>query len=171
MQTVFLMSDIYDNTYFDIISILRQFKFSIIDSTHVHVFHSNRLAVEISGCLDIRTTKSTLLVLNKEQLPKISVRGAIKGICESSNHNALNVLKNNEIPAIVCGMSKTDTITFSSITNDKALISIQRRIKTNNGKILEPCEISIKLNHKYSNSAVICACSILLLNDISFTEI
>ena len=171
MQTVFLMSDKYDNTYYDIISILKQFQFSIVDSTYIHIFPSNRLAVEIGGRFDIKASKSTLLVLSEKQIPKISVHGTIKGICESSNHNALNILKDNEIPAIVCGMAKTDTITFSSITNDKALISIQRRIKTNNGKILEPCEISIKLNHKYSNSAVICACSILLLNDISFTEI
>ena len=171
MKTVFILSDANDKTYLEIINILKNFGFNIIDASNTHITQSNRFVIKVNSNMNISAKNATLLVLNKTKTQKISIDSSIKGICESSNQNALNILKHNNIPTIVCGTSNTDTITFSSITDDKALISVQRQIKTTNGRIIEPCEIAIKIAHKCSNSAVICACSVLILNDISITQI
>lgn len=171
MKTVFIMSDDNDQTYLEIIGILKNFGFNIIDPENTHITQNNRFAIKIKPNLNISAKNATLLVLNKRQTKPLMFNGSLKGICESSNQNALNILKLSNILTIVCGTSNTDTITFSSITNNKALISIQRQIKTTNGKIIEPCEIPITINHKFSNSAVICACSVLILNDIHITEL
>ncbi len=171
MKTVFIMSDDNDQIYLEIICILKNFGFNIIDSENTHITQTNRFAIKIMPNLNISAKKATLLVLNETKTRPVTLNGSIKGICESSNQNALNILKLSNISTIVCGTSNTDTITFSSITDNKALISVQRQIKTTNGKIVEPCEIPITINHKFSNSAVICACSVLILNDIDITEL
>ncbi len=52
--------------------------------------------------------------------------------------------------AISCGMSSKDSITYSSINDEKALICIQRRIIFN-GKAYEPCEFPVMLNKNISD--------------------
>ena len=60
--------------------------------------------------------------------------------CIFSNANALKILDlKNVNSAVSCGMQGLDTVTFSSISEDSALVCIRRRIIFC-GKVIEPCE-------------------------------
>lgn len=59
-------------------------------------------------------------------------------IFDKSNINNLYKLKNVH-NAVSCGMDLTDSVTFSSISEDSALVCIRRSIMLN-GYIAEPCE-------------------------------
>lgn len=171
MQTVFIMCDKNSSTYSQIIEILKEYNFSIIDDNKAILNHGSKVAVKITSQKQITTTDSLLLVLNSKSFTLPKFIGNIKVICESANIKALNFLKNSEMSVIIVGTSKTDTVTFSSISTTKALISVQRSIKNINGKIIEPCEISVNFKRKYSNSAVICAAALLLVLGIEIKDL
>ena len=60
-------------------------------------------------------------------------------VCSSADKNTLSFLFNKKVNVITCGLSITDTFTFSSLEQNK-IISLQRPIATLSEKILEPFE-------------------------------
>lgn len=60
--------------------------------------------------------------------------------CIFSSSNALKILElKNVNSAVSCGMQGLDTVTFSSISEDSALVCIRRRIVFCK-KVIDPCE-------------------------------
>ena len=68
-------------------------------------------------------------------------------ITESSNKKAICAISGNNAPCISCGMSGNDSVTLSSISDTDATISIQRSITDIKGKVIYPCDITVKLKH------------------------
>ena len=52
----------------------------------------------------------------------------IIGICEDSNTSALSLFKSNHLPALTCGISHKNTVTFSSIGEKEFILTLQREI-------------------------------------------
>lgn len=63
---------------------------------------------------------------------------------------------------ITCGMSSTDSVTLSSITENNATVCIQRRIRAFNNWIL-PCEYNVSFKTPSEPSAVLCAALLLII--------
>ena len=88
------------------------------------------------------------------------------GICSDSNHRALTLLYETRTPVITCGMNGLNTITLSSHTARSCSVTLQRAIKTINGKITDPAEIPIKLTSAHTPFTVMATSAVMLLNGI-----
>lgn len=84
-------------------------------------------------------------------------------VFESSNRGAVHMLAHTGCPVVTCGMSPRDTLSFSSNAFPTALVSVQRDIRTTNGRIIEPADFPVLLTGKASEYSVLAACATLLL--------
>ncbi|MFT3952379.1 MAG: hypothetical protein QM689_10630 [Oscillospiraceae bacterium] len=85
---------------------------------------------------------------NATTLPQGITGRNLTGILTQSNHRLTESLKNANIPVLTCGMSQKDTVTYSSFTGDKLVVSLQRRLKTPHGVTVEPFEMPIALDSR-----------------------
>ena len=95
----------------------------------------------------------------------IDIPDGFKGIVNSNDTTALEILSKSDIKTVSCGMFGNETVILTSFTDTSACISLQRRVTTLNGKTVEPFEYPIKLQKSYSEYAIMAAFSILLLSD------
>lgn len=86
------------------------------------------------------------------------------GIVQSDHLAAVKTLSKWQIPVISCGMASTDTLTFSSVSADSAVVCLQRAIPTLQGSVVEPAEIRLTLSRPYSDYALMCIAAVLLLS-------
>lgn len=91
--------------------------------------------------------------------------GTMIPIVDTSNAEALTILKGSGSSVVGCSMSGHDTISVSGIKNfPTKLISLQRSVKTVDGNIIEPHEFSVKLSREIPVYPLLAACSVLLLS-------
>ena len=98
---------------------------------------------------NIKNIKFETIVIDRkfeseETLKKI-VENATYLIVNSDIEDNLELLENVKATVITYGFNSKATITASSVTEEEILICLQRSIEIKNGKIVEPQEISIKL--------------------------
>lgn len=84
-------------------------------------------------------------------------------VCEPSDKTALQILAKNRIPAITAGMSGLDTVTLSSVSDTCATVCILRPITDLNGKTIDPCEFTVKLNRALPCRTISIYCAVMLL--------
>lgn len=124
------------------------------------VFFDSRFIKEI-------TSEKILIVFDEGSelsLPDISFENAA-AIVNSADRNLISQLAKYDIPVIACGDSQKDTFTFSSITEDEAVVSLQRTITSFLGKVIEPFEIPVKLYEKDNVFCALCYVAILTIFD------
>lgn len=78
-------------------------------------------------------------------------------IVDSRNKNAMEILLRCGTGAIVCGKNPSDTVSFSSITDDTLTVCQQRFIKTVDGRIIEPREFPFKYKSQSVETALLSA--------------
>lgn len=81
----------------------------------------------------------------------------------SDNKTDLKVVSKLNQNVIDLGFGRFDSITFSSINGEGAVICVQRAVKRLDGSIIEPCEIPITVNANQNRFALLSAYTILLL--------
>jgi hypothetical protein len=91
-------------------------------------------------------------------------------IVDPENDDAVLMLKKSCMQTITCGMSQKDTFNFSSIGQEKAVVSLQHAIQNLNGDIVEPCELPILFNSEHSEYALLASVAVLMLSGIANTE-
>lgn len=72
---------------------------------------------------------------------------------------------------ITCGTNATDTFSIASLNENQTAVSLQRTLKTLNGSILEPCEITMHLTQPYNPHKVLPVAAVLLLADIPWDSV
>lgn len=110
------------------------------------------------------------IVILKNQFPYCSCchpPQASVCIVPSQNPNALSFAANSGIPSIACGASTFDSLTFSSFTPERAVISIQRKLFTLTGSDIEPAEFPIKLSGNPNLYTVLAVAGIFLISGYS----
>ncbi len=164
---VILLSDRKSKAETEIIEILSKYggqyisdKFIGKDSgkfTILSVYKKSRLEIEkgIAVFLD-----------NGERFMTQELPLGIIGICEDENRTALEISKNNGIATISCGLSSKNSVTLSSMGNEQLFACLQRSIQNQNGEIIDPCEIKIRLSKNYLPFSVMASTAILLLMNI-----
>ncbi len=89
-------------------------------------------------------------------------------IIDTSNINAVNIVRNLKTAAVGCSMSGHDTISVSGLTGfSSKIISLQRTIKTLDGEIVEPHDFVVKPSDEIPIYPLLAGCSVLLLSGIS----
>lgn len=99
--------------------------------------------ISFASKLKLKTkAKTSLLLYYSNQTPPKSILKDTNyiGICESGNTHALSFFMQNRIQALTYGLATSDTITFSSITDEHSQISLQREVKNINNNIIGPFE-------------------------------
>jgi hypothetical protein len=87
-------------------------------------------------------------------------------IVDPENEDAVSMLKKSCMQTITCGMSKKDTFNFSSIGQEKAVVSLQHTIQNLDGDIIEPCELPILFTSIHSEYALLSSVAVLMLSGI-----
>ncbi len=67
--------------------------------------------------------------------------------------------------AVTCGMSSKATVSISGKTGDGYLVSLQRKLCTLSGRVVEPHEIKVQFTGQYEDQAILAATAALLLGD------
>ncbi len=84
-------------------------------------------------------------------------------ILNSANADDIETAKKSGGEVISCGLSLRDTVTFSSFTDDKCVISIQRPITRFDGRSVEPFELPLSVSEGDDRYAILCANLLLIL--------
>ena len=91
-------------------------------------------------------------------------------VVDPENEEAIAMLKKNSMRTVTCGMSAKDTITYSSIDPECAIVSLQRELKTVGGEDLDPGEFPIKALSCKKDFALLAAVAVLLLSGIKLPD-
>jgi hypothetical protein len=108
-----------------------------------------------------------LLKNNFEYDKQLVIPSGFIPVFESHNVNAAAALKGTGLIGVTCGTSCKDTLSVASLDETSATVSLQRNIKTLTDEILEPHEITIKLQKEISPFTLLTICSVLLLSGVS----
>ncbi|NCC87476.1 MAG: hypothetical protein EOM05_06360 [Clostridia bacterium] len=117
-------------------------------------------------CINSLQVEDAVIIFNNsknENCPKITSSCNISCIVNSQDSQALSNLLPISLPAIVYGMSAKDSITISSINENSAVISVQRELVLQSGKILEPCEFKVLNIESLDKDDILTICSVLIL--------
>lgn len=85
----------------------------------------------------------TLVICQPEGRMRRRVPPGVPVIVSSDDTEQLNLLSKLKIPVFTCGLSSKDTFTFSSKSEESAVVSLMRRVTTLYGHSLDPLELPI----------------------------
>ncbi len=154
--------------------ILSYYGIATVCGTSINLANTNPnfLVMEYSTRVNVKGGNGIVVLIG--QITKNSVLDVpynYKGIVYSSDKGALELLRDNNITAITCGMSSHDTLILSSIGERTASVCVQRKIITLSGKTIEAGEYPIRLKNKITDYALLAAFGILLMCDIEPLDI
>ncbi len=104
-----------------------------------------------------------LMIDDTEKFKNQVLPKGIVGVCEDNNSSAIDIFKANRLPAMTCGLSHKNTVTFSSMGKKHFVLTLQREITDINGNTILPCDIKVDFEKEYSPSAVLLSLSVLCL--------
>lgn len=106
------------------------------------------------------------IIIFKESFSSKNKLGNISGcyaVAPSENNFALSVLSGKGLSSVTCGLSEKDTVTFSSFTDNSAVVSLQRELLNMFGTPIFPCDITVKFSSPPDRFSLLAACTALLL--------
>lgn len=118
-----------------------------------------------------RCRPSLLLLKNDAVLvePIVFPEGTVV-VFDGENPRTANCLRKSWGMAVDYGTSSHATVSLSSITDCGATVSLQRKLHTMIGTVLEPCEILVSLSTPMSPRQVLASVSLLLLTGIPWEK-
>lgn len=135
--------------------------FEISDTQIENLSPQSNLTLIFSNCPKSVNVKDAAVFLNQNMSGEILSERYL--IFNSSNQSDIEGAKKSGGEVITCGLSLRDSVTFSSITENNCVISIQRSITRFDGKKTEPREIPCKISDSDDKYAVLCANLLLVL--------
>lgn len=105
-----------------------------------------------------------LLVFTHNQIPySLHICGQVISIVDETNTRALSMLRQCGRAVVSCGMGKKSTVSIASLSEDNAVVSIQRQMKALNGELIEPHDLKITLRRPLEEFPLMSLCVLLLL--------
>ncbi|MDR3552730.1 MAG: hypothetical protein P4L75_06355 [Clostridia bacterium] len=93
----------------------------------------------------------------------INIPNEFCAIVDPANAEAVNALRKSCMQTITCGMSRRDTVTFSSLGSGEAVISLQRALQSLDGSAVEPRELPVRFGAGHGEYALLACVAALLL--------
>lgn len=121
---------------------------------------------EIEKLSSLKKDCDILVFKNKFKYEKYFLDGKLSCIVDSQNWNAISVLNENLLSPVTCGMTFKDTFNILSLSSRRAVVSLQRRIVSCKGKVIEPCNVKINLYRKTGVYPILVSIAILMLLDV-----
>ena len=142
----------------------------VVDSNRIYeTSESPRFLIVVADNISETDCRSGVIVFGKMQNKINNIKiGRLVPIIDTSDVNALNIVRNSGTAAIGCSMSGHDTISISGLTGfPTKMVSLQRTIKTLDGEIIEPHDFLVRLSQEIPIYPLLASCSVLLLSGIS----
>ena len=133
--------------------------FSAIRAAHYSAFHLCEESVSIIPpkakapdyfVIDNKTIKNVHtgggIALFRKHVPQrqhIEITPAFFAVIDSDNSEAADMLRGDGIQTVTCGLSQKDTVTFSSLGSDRAVVSLQRGLCALDGSKVGPVEVPV----------------------------
>ena len=109
------------------------------------------------------------IALFRKHTPTIQhfeIPAAYFAVVDSENRGAVDMLRNDGIQTVTCGLSLKDTVTFSSLDSDRAVVSLQRGLKALDGTDIDPVDVPITFRPSHSEYPLLAAVAVLLLSRV-----
>lgn len=116
-------------------------------------------------------TESPVFLLKKSCVPDFPFPYNGTVIAFSENEEQIKALKTCAAHVITCGFGKTDTFSYSSLSDDKVVVSLNREITALSGKKIQPLEIPSEIPQGTDIYSVIAFTALRILLDDFNSEI
>lgn len=126
---------------------------------------SDFIIYDISGVEEIKLKKGILVFkshLDREK-SALKLSDGIINVVDPDNIAALSLLKDSPNMAVTCGMSSRCTLTISSIEENSAALSLQRKVALLSGGAAEPSEISVSMSERIDGYALLAISAVFIL--------
>lgn len=120
---------------------------------------------DVITCNGIFLFKKSFKNLNENKFPK-----GFLPIVDGQNLSAIKLLERTNQIVITCGTSAKNTLSFSSLLQTKAIVTLQRYLQADNNTTIEPHEFTVKLNSTCKPNTLLVICTVLLLAGIPSTN-
>lgn len=168
---IILLSDRKNKCENEIIEILTKYGAQHISDKFIGGGDSAFTILSIYKKSEFRLDKGIAVFLDKgTRFISQKIPMGFVGICEEENHTAIEILKNNKVAAICCGLGSKNSVTLSSIGSSSLFACLQRSLQKSNGEIIEQGEWKIKLTKSYQPFSVMASAAVLLLKGITPKE-
>ncbi|MCM1054619.1 MAG: hypothetical protein NC394_03765 [Bacteroides sp.] len=128
------------------------------------------LALDMPDCGEIRT-ENPVLLLKKGCVPNMRIPDNATVIACSENEEQIKALKTCGGHVITCGFGKTDTFSYSSLSDDRMVVSLNREVTAFSGKKIQPLEIPLEIPAGADIYSVIAFTALRILLDDYNSEI
>lgn len=134
--------------------------------------HADFLLLDNCGIQDLQVKNGVTVF--RQELSGFTEESAIPhdfvAVADPLNEQAVSILRNRNIRTVTCGLSQKDTVTFSSLDSDRAVISLQREIFSLTGENVGPREIPVTLTSPQAEYPLLASMAVLLLSGIPPSE-
>lgn len=113
------------------------------------------------------------IALFRKHVPRgqhIQIPASFFAIIDSDNSEAADILRGDGIQTVTCGLSQKDTVTFSSLENDRAIVSLQRGLKALDGSYIGPVEVPVSFSESHSEYPLLASVAALLLSNVKMPK-
>ncbi len=115
--------------------------------------------------------ESPVFLLKKNCIPDFRLPDNSTVIAFSENEAQIKALKNCAGHVITCGFGKTDTFSYSSLSDEEVVVSLNREITAFSGKKIQPLEIPSEIPQGTDIYSVIAFTALRILLDDFNSEI
>ena len=168
MTTIFICGEAEDNGFATLLKnrLSKTYRITYVKNNSVSQWGKGYelLALELSEIKSVETD-SPVFLLKKSCVPDFDFpeNGAV--IAFSENEEQIKSLKNSSAHVITCGFGKTDTFSYSSLSDESVVVSLNRELTAFSGKKIQPLEIPLELQGTDVYSMIAFTALRILLDD------
>ena len=130
---------------------------AMLDSAIKNAGASAEVSAYDGGECDILAAFDTRLPIRRVSPPE----GCVP-IIYSGSGRVRRALAGCALPCVSCGTSPYDTVTVSSISRGRAMLTVQREISPLCGGVIEPCELPVRYYGCDIYKALLCSAAVIM---------
>ncbi|MCM1487374.1 MAG: hypothetical protein NC203_03315 [Firmicutes bacterium] len=112
-----------------------------------------------------------VFLLKKDCVPDFEFPPNATVIACSENGKQIKTLKDGSLHVITCGFGKTDSFSYSSLSDDSMVVSLNRELTAFSGKKIQPLEVPVTIPKEADTYSVIAFTALRILLDDFNSEI
>lgn len=174
MTTIFIYGDKTDESFRHLLKTILSvtYRITYIKKNSICQWGSGYelLAADFSEYEEI-SVENPVFLLKKSCIPAFIIPDNATVIACSENKEQLKALKSASCHVITCGFGKTDTFSYTSLSDEKVVVSLNREITAFSGKKIQPLEIPLEIPAGVDIYSVIAFTALRILLDDYNSEI
>lgn len=175
MTTIFILGDKKDFSFEKLIleRLINDYKVNFVkEKSCITSGKGYELLVFDTAVLKTADVESCIAIMKQNSVSKVSALSENAVIIVfSENEVQLKRFKNSKSQIITCGFHKQDTFSYTSLSDDSIVISLNREITALSGKKIQPLEIPVKISKTTDLYPLIAFTALRLLLDDFNSEI